>query len=262
MSDSHLRHRAGPPRLSRRDAARGQGRTDLQARSRPRHRPDRSVALRQARGHGRLRPGGRDRERGLRAPAATGWSRPRPAPSPTPSSTRSRRSHAVRVTVHKPHAPIAATFDDVGVTRRCWPSAAMAEALIGAWRQCRRCARDPRSRGRHAVRRTAVRLLARSVRLPHAALGRRRPAAFRQSLHRGRQPRFRRMRCWSARKRSSVRSAATAPGSIAGARARSTSTSSPMTTSISNEPDLTLPHPRLFDRAFVLVPLAEIAPEQ
>lgn len=29
-----------------------------------------------------------------------------------------------------------------------------------------------------------------------------------------------------------------------------------------NDPNLTLPHPRLFERAFVLVPLAEIAPER
>ncbi len=29
-----------------------------------------------------------------------------------------------------------------------------------------------------------------------------------------------------------------------------------------NEPDLTLPHPRLLERAFVLVPLAEIVPER
>jgi 2-amino-4-hydroxy-6-hydroxymethyldihydropteridine diphosphokinase len=29
-----------------------------------------------------------------------------------------------------------------------------------------------------------------------------------------------------------------------------------------NDPDLTLPHPRLFERAFVLVPLAEILPDR
>ena len=35
-----------------------------------------------------------------------------------------------------------------------------------------------------------------------------------------------------------------------------------MTTSSSTDPDLILPHPHLFERAFVLVPLAEIAPER
>ena len=56
-----------------------------------------------------------DRDARCSARAAIGWSRPPPARSPTRCSIAFRRFAAVRVTVHKPHAPIAAIFDDVGV---------------------------------------------------------------------------------------------------------------------------------------------------
>ena len=115
MSDTDLHHRACLARLSRRDAARGQGRPDASSSiSMLDIDLDRGLALRQARGHRVLRPGGRRRERGvLRAalPAGRGRRRRRGrgAARQFPAVTR------VRVTVHKPHAPIAATFDDVGV---------------------------------------------------------------------------------------------------------------------------------------------------
>ncbi len=86
-----LRDRAVAARLSRRDAARGQGRPELHARPRARHRPHRGIAHRQARPYRRLRPGGGDRRARPSAANAIGWSRPRPARSPTPCSRASAR---------------------------------------------------------------------------------------------------------------------------------------------------------------------------
>ena len=56
------------------------------------------------------------------------------------------------------------------------------------------------------------------------------------------------MRCASARS--------------AGDRARSTSTCCSTTTSPIDSPELTIPHPRIAERRFVLAPLAEVAPER
>ena len=75
-------------------------------------------------------------------------------------------------------------------------------------------------------------------------------------------PACRRTPCWHARRRWSARSGATAAMNGAGAPARSISISSPMRILLCKSPDLTLPHPRLFERGFVLVPLTEIAPQR
>ena len=77
-------------------------------------------------------PGGRRRERGLHAPSL---------PAGGGRRRRRRRGRAgrfpagrspIHVTIHKPHAPIAATFDDVGVVLDPQRQATvdMAEALI------------------------------------------------------------------------------------------------------------------------------------
>ena len=163
----------------------------LHARSRARHRSCGGLALRQARAIPSATTRSSRSRAARSAPGAIGWSKPPPARSPTPSSTASPRSRRCRVTVHKPHAPIAATFDDVGVTiarapwlaqpwlRRCWRSAAMSATCAHTLDRAVAALCD-------GERGAPARPL---VRLSHAALGRRGPAAVRQPLPRGRNQR-------------------------------------------------------------------------
>ena len=103
------------------------------------------------------------------------------------SSRRFPRIDAVKVTVHKPHAPIAAIFEDVGVVltrKRHVPD--MAERADRARRQCRRRPRDIQQGDRQHLRHDAGRAAGAIVGLHHPALGRGRPGAVHQCLHRDR----------------------------------------------------------------------------
>ncbi len=71
-----------------------------------------------------------------------------------------------------------------------------------------------------------------------------------------------RTRCCSRCTRSRRSSAATAPAKPAGARAPLDLDLIAYDDVAIDKPELTLPHPRLFERAFVLVPLTEIAPDR
>ncbi len=172
----------------------------------------------------------------------------------------------IRVTVHKPHAPIAATFDDVGVVierardrkqwLRLWPRRSSRWAAMSATcaqpsiAPSRCCATIPTCGLRRARRIIAPRPGA-SPTSRHSSTP---SLRFRRRLHR--------TRCWPAPKPANARSAATAPTNNTGDRGRSISISWLMTNLVLSDATLTLPHPHLFERAFVLVPLAEIAPDR
>ena len=70
---------------------------------------------RSPRRYGLLFQCGRDRDGRVQGRQITNCWNARPAPSPTLTLAAFPRISAIKVTVHKPHAPIAAIFDDVGV---------------------------------------------------------------------------------------------------------------------------------------------------
>ena len=163
------------------------------------------------------------------------------------------------MTVHKPHAPIAATFADVGVSilRSRRPMVEALSGLGGTWGMC---AKHSIGRSR-CFDRDEVRLLARSSHYRTAPWG------------------------FANQPPSSIFASPSIPGLTPHhllARAQAVERAlgrerakeerwGPRPVDIDllayddlalQAPDLTLPHPRLFARAFVLAPLAEIAPER
>ena len=225
-----LRQRARAARLSRRDAARGQGRADLQARSRARPRSrrqaSRSDKLADTVGYDQVVDVASQafcakRYRLVEAAAGAvadamldrfpqvdgGAGHGSQAACADRRHLRRRRRHHLR----RARAWL----------RRCWRSAAMSADVRD----------NARPRDRRALRAAAtIRLLARSsdYRTPPWGVDDQPP--FVNLCIAVDDRRCRRTRCWRARKRSSAPSAATARTSGAGGRARSTSTSWPMTT--------------------------------
>src|SRR5712672_350894 len=83
------------------------------------------------------------------------------------------RISAVKVTVHKPHAPIAAIFEDVGVVlTRTRQAPSHGWRSDRAWWQCRRRPRDISKGDRQYLRHDAGGIAGTVVGLRHAALGR------------------------------------------------------------------------------------------
>jgi 2-amino-4-hydroxy-6-hydroxymethyldihydropteridine diphosphokinase/dihydroneopterin aldolase len=172
---------------------------------------------------------------------------------------------SVRVTVHKPHAPIAATFDDVGVTierpvlvNMTDPSAEALLALGGN-------VGDVRATFDRAVQMLcadkAVRLVARSSDYRTPPWGVTDQPAFVNAVI---------AVATSLDPLDLFMRAVTIERALGRERDKERRWG-PRTIDIDilayndvvmHDPGLTLPHPRLFERGFVLMPLAEIAPDR
>ena len=172
------------------------------------------------------------------------------------------RISTVKVTVHKPHAPIAAIFDDVGVVlTRTRQSPDMADVLIALGGNVG----DVRATFQKAIANicgmTQAALVARSSDYATPPWGDEAAGPLHQRLYRDRnQPRPACAAVHAAQDREEIRP-----------RPRQETRWGPRTLDLDliayddvklDKPELTLPHPRLFERAFVLVPLAEIAPDR
>ena len=131
-------------------------------------------------------------------------------------------------------------------------SAAMSATYARRWTRRSRCFADGKD----------VRLTARSSDYATPPWGVTDQPPFINLRDRGRDRAFAARAARRAHCRSSARSAATARTSSAGGRARIDIDLLAYDDVTLDEPGLTLPHPRLFERAFVLVPLAEIVPER
>ena len=198
------------------------------------------------------------------ARSATGWWRPPPARSPTPCSPRFPRVQ--RGARHHPQAACADRRDLRAMSAsRCARArrSSMAEALLALGGNVGDVPRHSRPRHRRC-----------SATATTCGCSRARPTTARRPGASTDQPPFINL-CIAvetelaparpARARAGSRacsSAATARTSSAGARAPLDIDLIAYDDLALDEPGLTLPHPRLFERAFVLLPLAEIAPDR
>ncbi len=166
---------------------------------------------------------------------------------------------AVKVTVHKPHAPIAAIFEDVGVVLTRTRQTIMANALIALGGNVG----DVRATFQKAIANicgmTQAALLARSSDYATPPWGDEQQARFINACIEIETSLDPHALLFTLQKIETKFGRDRAQERRWGPRTLDLDLIAYDDVSM-QRPELTLPHPRLFERAFVLVPLAEIAP--